>query len=1078
MDFSKLDFAAGEAFSKKIFNLFKCGVFSDTSPASEGFSLLVSFSRNRFRLTEDSVNTCLQSVLGGRAQLFKADQMEDQIFKFRVSSRQVGFLICELGSRSCEWFNLAFFLYNDDGFLKALSFAKRDSGPSFNWESPKYKGSKASYAYVVKNNHAAACSDRPFSQRSPPLSGANAIPVGKSRGNIISGSSSGRSVFSRLVFPRKSVFSRLSYTSPKPAPSRLSFNFKNWQQVKDPGQKGVSFSRIDSVAGADLHCKRCLMSNHNTVACVNPIKCWRCNQDGHISKGCASFHENKKFQALCTQPPNCNFSSLIPTGAWPSEAGRHWFRDTVRPIPHSPQQGPANESPFTAGRSVPTVATPSATLLSPFPPTTSPKRKKPQFTIVAEEVGAGDHQPEPEAMAFLNINPAPMMFPGVHRVLVQGRPRFARVVTPRTPPANEDLAIVTITNPPPGEIPFANSRELILGLIEGHYELRVTEIQRSPFARAQAFVRLGHVTDRDALVHRSPHQFQGFNIEVVSHNRGPNARRVLFNRECWLILIGYPVDARSIDEIRDTIKSFGRLICWQKDSVLSRVVVKARVTDLEDIPHYLVLSEGDDFEGVSTTVQVEIMHQNLLGGGLQDEDIPPPGVDGDFFFPGIGPAQPQQEPHQQIQGQANQPNLSPDLNDFLIEADNNAQQDENQNNDEGPVDAAEEEAQQDFLDLELSLSAPVASKADSSSTSGNSSKMQANVVTSPQKEHGQPENQPDIAEEAMTNAGIVQELQHDPVIQPAIDEVRGNFIIGDNFSPDFLPAVNLHNLGFNVDLNQPLEAHMGVNLPNPMNIDEQPLDLHQDHPMGPNDQNSTKPVPAPLSSNRLQINMATWNNPQADPGWMVHSYKAPADVYRLWAKHFSMTDGTRQVIDIPTNWASFFTLKLLSPAYFDWAKNFLASRAWNFIISSNNSSTLISFALPSVCPPNAEIQCVSSPNDFEDGDKGHTQHTRDAAKKGPMIETEARRSPRLREKKSGFKHQTCLSKNCLACAATPPTIPSALIKSISSDLCKINSDMADKQGSSKSLIGAKKRAKAKGSMEGPQPHEVPKKSKK
>lgn len=56
------------------------------------------------------------------------------------------------------------------------------------------------------------------------------------------------------------------------------------------------------------------------------------------------------------------------------------------------------------------------------------------------------------------------------------------------------------------------------------------------------------------------------------------------------------------------------MILWQKDDVLARVILKARVTDLIDIPHYLLLSEGDDFEGVSFTVQCEILQQNMLGG--------------------------------------------------------------------------------------------------------------------------------------------------------------------------------------------------------------------------------------------------------------------------------------------------------------------------------------------------------------------------------------------------------------------------------------------------------------------------------
>lgn len=140
-----------------------------------------------------------------------------------------------------------------------------------------------------------------------------------------------------------------------------------------------------------------------------------------------------------------------------------------------------------------------------------------------------------------------------------------------------------------------------------------------------------------SLVNLSPHMHQGLSFQFVNHNRGRNARRVNFNRECWLMLIGYPEDYRSTDDIADTIKSFGRIILWQKDNVLGRVIVKARVTELTDVPHYIVISEGDDFEGLSLTVQCEILQQNLLGGGPPDEDIPPGGLDDGFIFPGVGP---------------------------------------------------------------------------------------------------------------------------------------------------------------------------------------------------------------------------------------------------------------------------------------------------------------------------------------------------------------------------------------------------------------------------------------------------------
>src|SRR5688572_33023522 len=101
------------------------------------------------------------------------------------------------------------------------------------------------------------------------------------------------------------------------------------------------------------------------------------------------------------------------------------------------------------------------------------------------------------------------------------------------------------------------------------------------------------------------------------------------------MLIGFPPDSHSAAKIEDSIRSFGRMILWQKYNVLARVIIKARVTDLIDIPHYLVLSEGDDFEGTSWTVQCEILRQNILGGLLQDGDIPPGGLDDNFIFPGI-----------------------------------------------------------------------------------------------------------------------------------------------------------------------------------------------------------------------------------------------------------------------------------------------------------------------------------------------------------------------------------------------------------------------------------------------------------
>jgi hypothetical protein len=64
-------------------------------------------------------------------------------------------------------------------------------------------------------------------------------------------------------------------------------------------------------------------------------------------------------------------------------------------------------------------------------------------------------------MAFLDIDPNPMMLPGFSRMVVQGREPFIRLVTPRAVPSNEDLAIVTVTPLPDDEVPFGEIRDVV-----------------------------------------------------------------------------------------------------------------------------------------------------------------------------------------------------------------------------------------------------------------------------------------------------------------------------------------------------------------------------------------------------------------------------------------------------------------------------------------------------------------------------------------------------------------------------------------------------------------------------------------
>lgn len=123
------------------------------------------------------------------------------------------------------------------------------------------------------------------------------------------------------------------------------------------------------------------------------------------------------------------------------------------------------------------------------------------------------------------------------------------------------------------------------------------------------------------------------------------------NLEVWLMFLGLNVDHWNNHLIDKALADWGRLITWEEDPThLARILVKARVVDLEEIPWFIFTSEGDDFEGDTWIAQCEIIQTRMLGEQAPDEDQPPNGPDDDVnpnvfdFFgygqPGQGPAPP------------------------------------------------------------------------------------------------------------------------------------------------------------------------------------------------------------------------------------------------------------------------------------------------------------------------------------------------------------------------------------------------------------------------------------------------------
>jgi hypothetical protein len=76
------------------------------------------------------------------------------------------------------------------------------------------------------------------------------------------------------------------------------------------------------------------------------------------------------------------------------------------------------------------------------------------------------------------------------------------------------------------------------------------------------------------------------------------------------MLLGFLVGYWDTKIIHNALAPFGRLIIWENTrSYRTRLLVKVRVTDLQDVLHFIVISEGGGFQGQSWTVQCEILEE-------------------------------------------------------------------------------------------------------------------------------------------------------------------------------------------------------------------------------------------------------------------------------------------------------------------------------------------------------------------------------------------------------------------------------------------------------------------------------------
>lgn len=171
---------------------------------------------------------------------------------------------------------------------------------------------------------------------------------------------------------------------------------------------------------------------------------------------------------------------------------------------------------------------------------------------------------------------------------------MCRVVAPlRLIAANEDLAIVTFDPLPDNVLNFNVVQNIIIDYWLVH---RVV-----PWAIL--LCHLGQAYERDNLINQSPISFCNIQVSFAKHNEGHNWRKVFFNEECWMMLLGFPEDYKSKRHIHNAISDFARIILWEQiDSYPGRIMVRARVMSVEAMLQFIVYSDPANVNGNSWTI--------------------------------------------------------------------------------------------------------------------------------------------------------------------------------------------------------------------------------------------------------------------------------------------------------------------------------------------------------------------------------------------------------------------------------------------------------------------------------------------
>jgi hypothetical protein len=197
--------------------------------------------------------------------------------------------------------------------------------------------------------------------------------------------------------------------------------------------------------------------------------------------------------------------------------------------------------------------------------------------------------------------------------------------------------------------------------------------------------------------------------------------------------------------------------------------------------------------------------------------------------------------------------------------------------------------------------------------------------------------------------------------------------------------------------------------------------------------------------NNVMLNFMFSHDWQPDPVLLSHlERKRNAQLYRIWANYFAPAGNSVTSVQVPKKWAPFFQSNLLHEDSFSWSKSLLSSDIPSALMEPETKTH--PFVIPRKCPDDKFLDSVLSKESADDASVPSDPAS--SPPKHVVVESDLRRSKRLRDARAGFRQGSCQKKNCLMCQHKfegPSSLSAKTIRRLGESFCNLSEEeLADK----------------------------------